>query len=390
MLHAVAVLTLATSFGSSDRVELDPIHTILDAFAEYRVVAIGENHGHAELHDLLLELLADPRAPDQIDDVAVEWGNALYQGVVDRYVGGEEVPWDSVTMAWRNTVVSPNTVWDAPVYADFFRGVRQLNAGLEPADRYRVLLADSPVEWAQVDSVADLRPFFDRAASMAEVIQRESLRLGRRALFVAGGLHVAKRPRSRPNSIGVPIGEITPIAWLELRHPGATWVVQSIGSASRLGLPALVGAGDVQLLTLDRETGPGRIEANRTTTLRNRDGTRPDVYRDLRLADIVDAVLVWDPEEVTIVDPDPATYRDEGYWQELDRRSRMLRGQPMDPALRGGGAPRPSPEPLEHPAVPILPHVVPPEDHPVHRHPDSGGQRLHRGQRTAEVEEPVR
>jgi len=64
------------------------IDAILHAFDSAWVVAIGENHGHAELHELLLAFLEDPRTPELVDDIAVEWGNALYQPIVDRYVRG--------------------------------------------------------------------------------------------------------------------------------------------------------------------------------------------------------------------------------------------------------------------------------------------------------------
>lgn len=310
------------------------IDAILQAFDSAWVVAIGENHGHAELHELLLALLEDPRTPELVDDIAVEWGNALYQPIVDRYVRGDSAPWDSLTMAWRNTIVSPNTVWDAPMYAQFFRAVRLINESLDSAHQYRVLLVDSPVDWSVAASVADLRPFFDRATSMAEVIRKQSLLRGRRSLFIAGGLHVARRPRVRLNRSGVPIGEVTPVAWLELRHPGCCFVFQSMGAAARLGVSELIGDGAPRVVRLDETSELSHIEANRTTTLRDRDGSRPRVYGDAVLADIVDAVILWDMEDVTLLEPDPSAYSVDWYWTELNRRSLMLRGQPMDSSLR--------------------------------------------------------
>jgi len=279
-----------------------------------------------------------------IDDVAVEWGNALYQDVVDRYVRGDEAPWDSVTMAWRNTVVSPNTVWDAPVYERFFREVRRINSELDPDRRFRVLLADSPVDWSQIDSVPQLRPYYDRAAAIADVVRRESLLRGRRCLLVAGGLHVSRRPRVRPSQAGVPMGEITPVAWLELRNPGATYVIQSMGRAAELGLTDLIGSGAPRVIPTTG--GPvGDIPANDATALRNADGTRPDVYGRATLRDVVDAVIVWDPTDLTFPEAGPSAYQVEWYWAELNRRSLMIRHQPMDSALR-----RPDPSRRRPPA----------------------------------------
>lgn len=307
--------------------------SILEAFRTARVVAVGENHGHLEFHDLILRVLETPGAAGTINDIAVEWGNALYQDVVDRYSRGDDVPWDSVTMAWRSTVVSPNTVWDAPVYERFFREVRRINARLAPELQYRILLADSPVNWAQINSAAQLRPYYDRAQSMADVVRRESLLRGRRTLFLAGGLHVSRLPRVRRSRLGVPIGEVTPIAWIELHNPGVTFVIQSMGSAQKLGLTDLVGAGAPRVLRT-AQSSLGATLANRNTTLRNNDGTRADVYGTHTLAEVVDAVILWDPADLTFPDADPATYAIEWYWTELNRRSLLLRNQPMDEALR--------------------------------------------------------
>lgn len=308
---------------------------LVEALADHRVVALGENHGHAELHALLLETLRDPTVAAVVDDIAVEFGNALYQDVVDRYVAGEAVPHDSLAMAWRNTIVSPNTVWESPVYPRFFEAVREVNRTLEPGARYRVLLADSDVDWSRVAHRDDLAPFSDRAASMAEVIRRESLLRGRRSLFVAGGLHVSRRSRVRANRDGIPVAELTPVVLLELRHPGVTWVVQSMGRAQELGLRALVGAGGPRVVRLRSGETIGDVPANETTTLRNRDGTRPDVYGAARLADLVDAVILWDPASVTLLEPEPSAFADHAWWEELNRRSLLLRGAPMDEGLRG-------------------------------------------------------
>lgn len=330
-------LVLLGQLATAPRSEL-PVPGILAAFESAQVVALGENHGHEEFHALLLRMLRDPGFIDTVDDVAVEWGNHLYQPVMDRFMSGENVPEDSLEMAWRNTVVSPNTVWDSPVYEAFFRGVRQINQGLPPEDRYRVLLADSPVDWSAVQSRADLAPFYDRARAMADVIRRESVRQGRKVLFVAGGLHVERKPRVRRNSRGVPIGEITPVAWLELYHPGSTFIIQSVAREDQVVRPELRSDDGPRILRMDRHPELSTIPAVEMTTLKNADGSRAQVFGGATLGTLVDAVLIWNVAQVTMLDPDPATYQDDRYWQELNRRSMLVRGQPMDPSLRPSGS----------------------------------------------------
>lgn len=328
------LLALWATPATEDPATEDPATAILRAFDAYRIVAIGENHGHEELHALVLELLAREETQDVVDDIVVEWGNALYQDVMDRYITGMDVPWDSVTMAWRNTIVSPNTVWDAPVYGQFFMAIREINAERAPDRQYRVLLADSPVEWDQVSARSDLAPWFDRESSMADVLRKESLLKGRRALFLAGGLHVSRLPRRWPRADGVFSGEITPVAWVELRNPGSVYVIQSMGRVDELDLNALHGSGPPTLVSLSDRPDLARIPANATTTLRDRDGAQAEVYGSHVLGDIVDAIILWDSNDVTLQDADPAAYDVAWYWDALNRRSQMLRGEPMDPSLK--------------------------------------------------------
>ena len=312
----------------------DPSAVVLEAFKQHQVVAIGENHGHLELHDWILAFLETPQAQDVVDDIVVEWGNALYQDLIDRYIDGEDVPFDSVSLVWRNTIVSPNTVWDAPVYQRFFQHVRNLNLTSQAGNHYRVVLADTPVDWNKIESREDLRPFFDRSSHMAEQVRQESLLKGRQSLFLAGGLHVSKLPRRRIRDDGVPMGEITPVAWLTLRHPGSVYVVQSMGRASELGLSQLTTSGNAVAVRLDSNAELAGIPANHTTTLRNMDGTKSDVYGTHTLGEILDAVILWDTTAVTLEDADPAVFQNDEYWQSLNKRSQLMRGSLMNSSLR--------------------------------------------------------
>jgi len=80
-LSALLIAFLGTA-SPLDTARAPAEQAILYAFDSAWVVALGENHGHLQFHDLLLRVLRDPRAPDVIDDIAVEWGNGLYQDVI--------------------------------------------------------------------------------------------------------------------------------------------------------------------------------------------------------------------------------------------------------------------------------------------------------------------
>jgi hypothetical protein len=171
---------------------LDPITAILEAFRTHSVVALGEgNHGNEQGFAFRLSLIRDPRFASVVNDIIVESGNALYQDVMDRFVAGDDVPYDSLRRAWQNTTqVTP--VWDRPIYEDFFRAVRAVNAALPPERRIRVLLGDPPVDWVKVlAGTQDWGPFIrNRDGHAAEVVKREVLAKGRRGLIVYGDAHL--------------------------------------------------------------------------------------------------------------------------------------------------------------------------------------------------------
>ena len=105
-------------------VPLDPIATILDAFRSHDIVALGEGaHGNEQGHAFRLSLVRDPRFSAVVNDIVVEFGNALYQDVIDRFVRGENISDTALRNVWQNTTqVTP--VWDKPIYGEFFRAVR--------------------------------------------------------------------------------------------------------------------------------------------------------------------------------------------------------------------------------------------------------------------------
>jgi hypothetical protein len=55
----------------------------------------------------------------------VEFGNSLYQKSVDRYIAGDDVPFEQVQKAWRNMIGTVGPV--SPVYGWFYKAVRESN-----------------------------------------------------------------------------------------------------------------------------------------------------------------------------------------------------------------------------------------------------------------------
>lgn len=174
-------------------VPIDPIAAIVEAFETHDIVALAEgSHANEQGHAFRLSLIRDPRFTAIVDDIVVEFGAARYQDVMDRFVRGEDVPNASLRRAWQNTT-QPHAGWDVPIYEEFFRAVRDVNASLAPGRQLRVLLGDPPIEWESVNGVDDLWIWGDRDGYPVDLIKQEVLAKQRRALVVYGDGHLLRK-----------------------------------------------------------------------------------------------------------------------------------------------------------------------------------------------------
>jgi hypothetical protein len=193
-------LILMCSLGRAQNpVPQDPVQGIVRLFDTYRIVMLGENHGSRQEHELLRRLIADPGFTGRVNDIVMEFGNARYQELVDRYIAGENVPVEQVQKAWRDTVGALGPV--SPVYGEFYGAVRAVNRTLPKQRRLRVLLGDPPIDWRHVRSREDIAfylPFRDQF--YAGVVRDQVLAKDRKALLIMGGGHF-RRAGGRPGAI---------------------------------------------------------------------------------------------------------------------------------------------------------------------------------------------
>ncbi|HEY1307748.1 MAG TPA: hypothetical protein VGF24_29555 [Vicinamibacterales bacterium] len=180
--------------NTTPAVPLEPITAILDAFRTHDIVALGEGrHNNEQGYQFRLALIRDPRFAATVNDIVVESGSSTHQNVMDRFIRGESVPDKVLRLAWQDTTV-PDGPWDIPMYEEFFKAVRAVNASL-PADRkLRVLLGDPPFDWEHATREEAIRITVQRDPFAAELIQREVLARKRRALVIYGDGHLMRRP----------------------------------------------------------------------------------------------------------------------------------------------------------------------------------------------------
>ena len=181
LLAALGAAGAAAGQTPPPAVPVEPITAILVAFERHAIVALGDPHDNEQAHEFRLALIRDPRFAETVDDIVVEWGNALYQDVMDRFVGGDDVSEAELRQVWQNTTQA-GLGNDRPITEAFFRAVREVNAALSPERRLRVLLGDPPIDWDAVETRTDHRKWLElRDTYPASLIRREVLDKGPQA-----------------------------------------------------------------------------------------------------------------------------------------------------------------------------------------------------------------
>jgi hypothetical protein len=307
---------------------LDGVLGVLAAFEQAPIVALGELHRVQEMADFIVALLHHPRFPAVARAIVVEFGNARHQALVDRFVDGEPIAGADLRWVWRDILSAPTA--DAPIYEYFFRTVRAINRTLAVDRRIRVVLGDPPIDWRNIHSIDDARPFMERELHLAGVVEQTISRHGQ-ALFIAGISHIVRA--SLPCWTPRGLDDRTAVAIIEARHPGAVYVVVphvGFGQRNEELEPQLAG-WPIPALLPARETWVGGLSPNLLFAAgMEQDGE--DAYAHTTLADIADAYLYLGPRaSLTASHPNPAIYRgDATYVAELQRRHELLFGRPLN------------------------------------------------------------
>ena len=271
----------------------DGVQGIVAAFGQHPVVVIGEVHWLRPAGEFYVRLIRDRKFQETVNDIVVEFASRNNQPSLDRYIAGEDLAIEEVRHIWRDTTKVAS--WESPIYAEWLSAIREVNQGLPPNRRLRVLAGDTAVDWQRLQSHADWEALGDNNLSFADVIVNEVLRRRHRALVVLGINHVRKsRDRNEDATSRV-----------ESRYPGSTYVVL-------LDNRGLLQPAAQELVRLDRfsRNAPMLCELAGTPL---GDATH--------LSSEADALLYLGPPETLARAFPPAGSLEPSYMKELDRRS---------------------------------------------------------------------
>jgi hypothetical protein len=304
---AVAAILMGTPHLAAQAplpaVPSEPVAAILDAFRSHQVVGLGTGaHNNEQGHALLMSLVRHADFPAAGADLVVECGSARYQDVMDRFVAGQDVPYEVLRRAWEDTT-QPHAGCDTPIHEELYRAVRAVNTALSNGQRVRVVLGDPPIDWNSPTEKQDRERFMlMRDSYPTQLIQRDILAKGRRALVVYGQGHLQRKQMLSNYDMSHPIAQ-TIVSLLETDGVN----VFTVWGNTRADLAALqltVASWPRPSLALMRGTVLGAADfqfffSDISSRLAIKDGKLLPIPRDqwqaLRMEDQFDALLYLGP-----------------------------------------------------------------------------------------------
>jgi hypothetical protein len=245
-----------------------------------------------------------------VNDIAVECGNSRYQGVLDRYIAGDDIPIEEARRVWRETTVAMCSV--SGFYAELFPLVREINKGLPAGKRFRVLALEPPFDWSAGDPSTARRSAGDRDSTIATILTTDVFAKKRKALLLCGVGHLFHTEASRDTAVSA----------YERAYPGRTLVVMGHD-----GFAAFIDLDRGHQLEARMQSWPRpSMVPIKGTWLADLDlpyfmWPFPRRMAGEAIADKVDAYLYLGPGDALVYEKTPASIlEDQAYMAELSRR----------------------------------------------------------------------
>jgi hypothetical protein len=179
-----------TGFSSKPVMSAEPaVDGVMSAFQTHPLVGMCDWHGLAQEEDFYVDLIRDPRFAKEVGNVVVEFGGAAQQETIDRYIDGQDVPYEQLRRIWNETVGWIPTVTRLG-YLNFFAQVRAVNQNLKPADRIHVWLGNPPIDWSKINTREEaIQVLHETDRYPTNLIKSKILAKGKKALVIYGSAH---------------------------------------------------------------------------------------------------------------------------------------------------------------------------------------------------------
>ena len=335
-----------------------PVDLVLGALEKHDLLIFDDAlHNAVEPFELYASLLRDRRVRARVRTVFLEVFSIAAQPHLDAYLASPTDDRSLLAPAFRDDFSGYG--WRYSTYLELLATVRQLNQGLPPSERVRVVGVDQPIWWDAIRTRADYELFQDSLAGrdffLYATIRRRlrGFREGEKAFFLTNTRHAYMRlrdARGRPqlNAAGFCARDDPGRAWSARLHNATLavdGVVHAAGPRSTQGLEsksyrwarmedgawdrAFAANGNVPVGLELAGTPFGAAPFVGNTML--------DAAPGSTMADAYDALIFLGPIDELRLSGTTGFYVTPEFRPELERRIRLVEGDGLARALAARG-----------------------------------------------------
>jgi hypothetical protein len=274
----------------------------VEKYKKYSVIALDEGpHATVQTHEFLRSLFTHRKFIQTVNYVILEFINRDHQEVVDKYISGEKVAISDLKQAWRHGTQAHSENFERSVYLKLLEAIREANLQLPIENKIRVLAGDPKIEWNNVNSLAQYQySLSQRDIYPGQIAMAYGIKDQRKVLIIFGGEHVRKKSADPKDSTFYSITQ-----FLNRNYANSTY---AIGAYKADILPA--GNKECALNSIIEPTG--KDEAF-------------DAYYF--------AGLTKEWKQDTLLEKIESPY-----WEELNRRAKIVWGETLDTVFRKPGS----------------------------------------------------
>ena len=282
-----------------------------EKFDSYNIIGLDEGpHGTVRNHKFFLEMLSNDDLAKKIQIIILEFMSNTQQVLLDRFINGDDVSISDLRLVWRESTQAHSVNIENPVYLNLLVKIRELNSRLENKDKIRVLGGDPSANWAAIKTLKDYFPTLSqRDVLPSELAIKYGIKENKNVLLIYGGEHLLKTSDSKRDSTHWTIPY-----YINKKYPKSIWTIGFFNSK-----------------TYKYNKNEIHLRAN---TIYNTNGKigELETAEGTKLSDVFDAVYYlgdydhWPVGNIESIDSE--------FWNELNRRSKILWGQGIDETFK--------------------------------------------------------
>lgn len=300
---------------------------IIQAFQNYNIIGLGEGaHGLENSHTFFQKLFDNKKIQEIINVVIVEFANIDYQAILDKYIFGEEVSLGELCKVWRESTQSPGRLGEIPVYFALLQKIRSVNLTLPPEKKIKVVGGDPSIDWKAINTWDDYKNQigFSRDTFPANLSIDFAIHDLKKVLLIYSGFHLTKifdKTIAHPTittAINKKYKDVMKV--IEVFNPKAFQLEEQIKDWP---LYSIVDLSEDKIGNLPAK--------NMFSSITNNKGEKVTLFKGYKIKDLFDAFLfVGFAESWKIAEVPQSISYDQGYWNELNRRRKIVRMNPLN------------------------------------------------------------